>query len=318
MSAPTSACRTKLSPLIVGSSTACSSTSSFFTPTPRLAPHLQAPLSWTASSLSASSNGQARWYWHSAELQKFFNNKTHKKHCKHCGKPSALLLEVCSSCGTSLGDVDIKPTGRDPLVESIVAPRGSADFKELHRSFEGLVVKHKYPSGRIHLLAIPKTNLYDLRQLRRRHIPLLRLLRSLGMDCLKRELDLPESAPEPAAVVGFSYPADFNQLHMHVVVPPFTSLALFTHQVFYSYAEVENELEKRGMVRPHAIEIRPQQVEASRRGNELPPPSASSSSSSAPVTSARLGATSENDDHVRGAAKHGGAGGDQQESAATI
>eukprot|EP00405_Crypthecodinium_cohnii_P045550 CAMPEP_0206575124 /NCGR_PEP_ID=MMETSP0325_2-20121206/29873_1 /ASSEMBLY_ACC=CAM_ASM_000347 /TAXON_ID=2866 /ORGANISM="Crypthecodinium cohnii, Strain Seligo" /LENGTH=315 /DNA_ID=CAMNT_0054079897 /DNA_START=66 /DNA_END=1011 /DNA_ORIENTATION=+ len=315
MSAPTSACRTKLSPLIVGSSTACSSTSSFFTPTPHSSSStlvLDCFLSlsiiqWTGEMVLAFCGAAEVFQQQDSQealqalrealgtpiggllvMRHFFGGRRHQAHRQgptcgvHCRPPWLGGLQ-----GTS-------PLLRGSRCETQISLRANTSVGDSENELVRLAAAPSAAHSIVEAAPLP------------------------GDGLLKRELDLPESAPEPAAVVGFSYPADFNQLHMHVVVPPFTSLALFTHQVFYSYAEVENELEKRGMVRPHAIEIRPQQVEASRRGNELPPPSASSSSSSAPVTSARLGATSENDDHVRGAAKHGGAGGDQQESAATI
>lgn len=200
--------------------------------------------------------GQARAYWHSAPLKKFFTNRTHRKFCPSCGKPGALLLEECNACGTALGDEHIRPIGRDPLLEAVVGSSMKAGgFQELHRSFETLVVQHQFPTGRVHVLATPKGTIYDLRQLRRKHLPLLQALRAQGMVCLRSQLGLPEDGPEPAAMVGFSYPSDFNQLHLHLVVPPFGSMALFARHVFYSYGEVEAELERRNIVRPHAVSL---------------------------------------------------------------
>merc|ERR1712007_107542 len=157
-------------------------------------------------------------------------------------------------------DDHIRPGGRDRMVDAMlggdvpdVGPVGNDGFRELHRSFEVLVLQHAYPVGRQHVLAIPKSTCYDLRQLRRKHLPLLRELRARGIDCLRRELGLPERAPEPAVLCGFSYPADYNQLHLHLVVPPFRSMALFDRRVFYLFEEVEGDIERRGAVKPHPI-----------------------------------------------------------------
>ena len=58
-----------------------------------------------------------------------------------------------------------------------------------------------------------------------------------GLECL--------GAPDSVAC-GFSYPADYNQLHLHLVLPPFSSLELFDRHVFYPLKEVQLELRKRG------------------------------------------------------------------------
>jgi len=213
---------------------------------------------------------QARGYWHSVSLQKFFVNRAHKKVCPCCGKPSALLLEHCSFCNEALGDEHIRPTGRDPLVEAVLGPStgGSEGFVECHRSFEVLVLQHRFPVGRQHLLALPKNTCYDLRQLRRRQLPLLRKLRTKGLACLRERLGWPEVGPEPPALCGFSYPADYNHLHMHLVAPPFTSTGLFNRFFFHAWEEVEAELERYGQVRvrptvdPEGEELLAQRVEA--------------------------------------------------------
>lgn len=201
---------------------------------------------------------QARSHWHSSALQRFFTQKTHKKFCPACGKPGALLLDACNFCGEELTDEHIGPTGRDALVDTLLSGvplrgKGERGFRELHRSFEAVVLAHAFPAGRLHLLALPKGTLYDLRQLRRRQLPLLHELRHRGLACLKQELGLPEAAPAPAAVCGFSYPADYNQLHLHLVAPPFSRLDLFERRVFYPFEEVVAELDRRGVVKPHPV-----------------------------------------------------------------
>ncbi|CAJ1380623.1 unnamed protein product [Effrenium voratum] len=215
---------------------------------------------------------QVRWHLHSAGLQKFFANKTHKKYCG-CGKPSALLLDRCSFCGEQLGDEHIAPLKRDPLHQALLA---SGDFQELHRSFHLLVLEHRFPVGKRHLLVLPKGTFYDLRQLRKRDAPLLEKMyqkalgetgvcevpRSLvkatqccwlpswslpeGLECLQ------QAEPSPVAC-GFSYPADYNHLYLHLVEPPFKRLELFQRHVFYPLPEVQMELRRKGIVRPHPI-----------------------------------------------------------------
>ncbi|CAK9066209.1 Pentatricopeptide repeat-containing protein At2g31400 [Durusdinium trenchii] len=182
---------------------------------------------------------------HSASLQKFFTNKTHKKYCK-CGKPSALLLEKCSYCGEALGDHHIAPLKRDPLLTAVLGTgtKTSDDFEELYRSFQFLVLKHRYPVGEKHLLVLPKGTFYDVRQLRKRDMPMLEKMYQKGLEYL--------DAPGRPVACGFSYPADYNHLHLHLVLPPFRSVALFERHVFYPLPEVQVQLQ-RGLVKPHPV-----------------------------------------------------------------
>ena len=148
-----------------------------------------------------------RWHMHSAKLQKFFTNKTHKKYCS-CGKPSALLLEQCSYCGASLNDQHIAPMKRDPLLAAVLGE--NTEFQEMHRSFQLLVLKNRYPVGDQHLLVLPKSTFYDIRQLRKRDAALLEKMYQKGLECLKVE-------PGTPVACGFSYPSDYNHLHLHMV-----------------------------------------------------------------------------------------------------
>lgn len=194
---------------------------------------------------------QVRSHWHSATRQRFFTQKTHKKFCVSCGKPHALLLEECNSCGATLQDEHIKDTGRDPLVESVLGA-ATGGFIELHRSFHVLVLQHKFPAGQHHLVAVPKATCYDLRKLRRRQVLMVKKLRESGMSCLRTRMRLAPAAPDPMVMCGFSYPADYNQLHLHLVTPPFKNMNLFSSHVFYPCEEVEAQLgSKYGQVKPH-------------------------------------------------------------------
>lgn len=50
----------------------------------------------------------------------------------------------------------------------------SVRFIELFRSFSFIVAVYPFPIGMIHLVSIPKASVYDIKQLRRSHIPLLK------------------------------------------------------------------------------------------------------------------------------------------------
>lgn len=184
-----------------------------------------------------------RWHMHSAKLQKFFTNKTHKKYCS-CGKPSALLLEQCSYCGASLNDQHIAPMKRDPLLAAVLGE--NTEFQEMHRSFQLLVLKNRYPVGDQHLLVLPKSTFYDIRQLRKRDAALLEKMYQKGLECLKVE-------PGTPVACGFSYPSDYNHLHLHMVTPPFSSVELFQRHVFYPLPELQLQLQRKGLVRPHPV-----------------------------------------------------------------
>lgn len=186
------------------------------------------------------------------DLQRFFTNRSHKKVCPQCGKSNILLLEACNFCGAALADEDIKATGRDPLVEAVL---GSAlpGFTQLSVSFDVLVLRHKFGVGSQHLLAVPKTTCYDLRNLRRRNLPLLQKLRVEGVRQLREEMRLPPKSADPDIVFGFCYPSEYNQLHMHIVVPPFSNISLFDRSVFYLLEEVEEMIQAHGSVKPHSV-----------------------------------------------------------------
>lgn len=211
----------------------------------RTVPFLASLFPATGLVVPTSGKRSQRWHMHSARLQKFFTNKTHKKYCPNCEKPSALLLEVCSYCGEQLGDEHIAPMKRDPLQVALLGSQDS--FEELHRSFHLLLLKNCYPVGQQHLLVLPKTSgFYDIRQLRKKHLKLLETMYQKGLEHLKIE-------PGTPVACGFSYPSDYNHLHLHMVTPPFTSTELFQRHVFYPLPEVQLQLQRKGCVRPHPV-----------------------------------------------------------------
>ena len=161
---------------------------------------------------------------------------------------------VCVSLGVSQLKDHIKLAGRDPLISAV---NGVGEFEELSRSWECMVLNYRFPVGAQHLLSAPKGTLYDLRQLRRSHLPLVQKLRADGIACLRTRIGLSSDAPDPRIVCGFSYPADYNQVHLHLVMPPFRHMLLFRRSVFYLYEEVVASLDRSGIVKPHpAVDLR--------------------------------------------------------------
>ncbi|KAL8275981.1 hypothetical protein Esti_000097 [Eimeria stiedai] len=62
--------------------------------------------------------------------------------------------------------------------------------EELFRSFDFIVVKYPYPASPIHLASIPKTSMYDVKQLRRSHIPLLESMKDKLTSMVNLMIDL--------------------------------------------------------------------------------------------------------------------------------
>ncbi|KAL8449025.1 hypothetical protein Emed_003377 [Eimeria media] len=62
--------------------------------------------------------------------------------------------------------------------------------EELFRSFDFIVIKYPYPASAIHLASIPKTSMYDVKQLRRSHIPLLKSMQDKLTSLINLMIDL--------------------------------------------------------------------------------------------------------------------------------
>lgn len=161
---------------------------------------------------------QQKYMHHSAQLQRFYTNRYHKKECPRCSRPNIVPVRRCGYCDLLLTDLDIRLVGRDVFRElvasrtpnhtqgngsvsvvrdqelrnhgaSVAVPGQHATDREggakafsgprtvsaeIHRCFDFLVIAHPYPISALHLSAIPKGTMYDIKQLRRAHIPLLK------------------------------------------------------------------------------------------------------------------------------------------------
>lgn len=173
------------------------------------------------SSRLVSYRSLGAFYHHSANLQRYFTNRYHKKVCPSCSRPNILPSIACSYCHHKLTDADIRSVGRDSLRDlvllrytnhdqskelqsrvELLGRRGAQDASssledllcglprrlavhghtagqsrwcvELFRSFDFVVATYPFPASIVHLASIPKTSMYDVRQLRRSHIPLLK------------------------------------------------------------------------------------------------------------------------------------------------
>lgn len=149
---------------------------------------------------------------HSSETHRFYTNRYHKKECRRCGRPNIVPVTRCGYCDLPLTDSDVRLVGRDLLRDLVSArtpghsqahgaserkasldqptashetlcgqgslPSITSQFKpgaveELYRCYDFVVIRHPFPVAGVHLSAIPKGTVYDIKQLRRAHIPLL-------------------------------------------------------------------------------------------------------------------------------------------------
>lgn len=100
--------------------------------------------------------------------------------------------------------------------------------------------------------------MYDLRRLRRRQLPLLDKMRRAGLQCLRSEvqqdgsLSRGDGVDEPV-VLGFSYPAEYAQVHLHLVLPPMRNDLIFDPRTFYSFDRVMRDLRVHGMVQKNVV-----------------------------------------------------------------
>lgn len=189
--------------------------------------------------------------WHSDNLHKFFTNKYHKKICPNCEKPNSLPTINCTACNSLLLDSSIRLIKNDLLQEAGLA-RDKSNLIELHRSFELLIVKNPHPIGLIHLIVTPKSTMYDIKQLKKRDLQLLQLMYEKGLESLQKCIsDLPEAMHTEArkmAIWGFNYPSEYNQLALHIVIPPISNFKMFEHPLFYPFDKVVSDLQNVGRV----------------------------------------------------------------------
>eukprot|EP00922_Rhytidocystis_sp_ex-Travisia-forbesii_P062206 GHVS01092087.1.p1 GENE.GHVS01092087.1~~GHVS01092087.1.p1 ORF type:complete len:536 (+),score=141.73 GHVS01092087.1:111-1718(+) len=163
---------------------------------------------------------------HFASHSRFFTNRFHKKICPNCAKPNILPRDVCTFCQQTLPDSSVRPVDRDPFIDAVLAqptnkyqeqikklahssPSSSSSnssrappsspsppvlsfsqFDEVHRSFRFLAFHNPYPVAAVHLCVLPKSTLYDIKQLRPSHVKMLKAM------CSKVESLLPRLCQE--------------------------------------------------------------------------------------------------------------------------
>ena len=312
-------------------------------------------------------------YHHSAQLQRFFTNRYHKKVCPKCTRTNILPATRCYFCETPLTDLHIQSIGRDPLCELVLSRGAHHDqsaalkakyvaikekkyaendynslqkilkdfpqplasspclpaapatpaaaaaaaaaaertaegaafsvwgggYTELFRSFEFVVSTTPFPSGFIHLIAVPRASVYDIKQLRRSHVPLLQAMKTklhafadLLLDlklqqikdsalpsCVNSSLfdgegkqkkereqqdtsvaaSINSNSPKikqqilQRIIFGFNYPAEYRQLCLHAVAPPFINFYLFEFPYFYSFNKTIQDINNLGSVQPFSL-----------------------------------------------------------------
>ena len=222
-------------------------------------------------------------------------------------KANLLLLENCSFCNHELSDKDIQSVLSDPLVNAVLSSGSTKyDGKPvLFENRDCLVVQNRFPvtitaEGGRHLLVIAKgSGLGHLKKLRKHHGGLLKELLRCGVLELKKGLKEKDNSPKkenqeetqkkPSEeegnhqknkdekksqgykklkfLAGFSYPSEYRQLCLHLIVPPIRNFLLFRKTTWYSYRDVQNTLYEEGGFwkrRPVSLEIDADAVEMDR------------------------------------------------------
>jgi len=125
------------------------------------------------------------------------------------------------------------------MLEACITGKGLGTM--LFSDFNAFVCESPHPIGRTHLLSVPKGSLSDVRSCRRKSLKALEYLKEKGLEAL-------DEKDRAHAILGFSLPADYNHLHLHVIVPPITNFLLFRTAHWYSYYKLVNDIEKKGQV----------------------------------------------------------------------
>lgn len=172
--------------------------------------------------------------------------------CPSCGKPNILIVESCSFCAERLSDKNILSVERDPMYETCITGKGLGAVLKWH--FDAVVCENPYPIGKRHLLAIPKGTFSHIYKLKRKSLKIMEFLKQIGLEAL-------DEADRRNAILGFSYPAEYNQLHLHIVVPPVTNFLLFRASHWYSYNRVVEEIAQKGMLQKQEVAKDPLEVD---------------------------------------------------------
>lgn len=107
-----------------------------------------------------------------------------------------VLLKKRDGQGASFSFEDLLRGLPQPLAAESRCVAHARRFVELFRSFSFVVATYPFPASLLHLIAIPKASMYDIRQLRRSHIPLLKSMNDklTSLSSLMLDLLVPMSA----------------------------------------------------------------------------------------------------------------------------
>ena len=156
--------------------------------------------------------------------------------------------------------------GPDPLVEAVLTERYFGR-PPIAKTWDMMFLECRFPVARCHLLVIPKMRVEDLKKCGRLQQPLLKSMFKEGVARLKELYNV-----RADYVAGFSYPSEYNQLCLHIIVPPVRNFLLFRRATWYSYFEVQKQLYETGVFRPRkgfaALDIDPTVVMLDRRVRE--------------------------------------------------
>lgn len=189
-------------------------------------------------------------FTHAKSLNRYFANKDFKRVCRSCGKPNILPVLNCTRCDSALTDECIQRVLHDPVADAIIDTEH--DFTSVYRNFNLLVVKDKQPISDSHILIIPKKGLYDLCQLRRLDLKLLRSMQEKAYELL--EVD--PLCDTSKLIMGFHYPSAYSHVCMHAALPPFRMAPkAFQPPYFYSFAHVVQQLQDCGRFLPNVIRL---------------------------------------------------------------
>lgn len=227
--------------------------------------------------------------YHSAQQGKYYTNRFYMKKCRGCAASNNLSVTHCTHCMSHLGDDTIRLRTVDPLCKTANARKVEVDVKELeyivlYRCFDFSVMLHPQPVSALHLTAVPNGTFYDIKNLRKNHIPMLNKMKAQCESILRdifTETNVPFFLSNSEHVVhlqkhvkgtrgtsktstvntileyaiyGFNYPSSYSHVEMHVVVPPVRSCSIFKSPFFYPLTKVLSDLDHLSQVKSYTPE----------------------------------------------------------------
>eukprot|EP01127_Copromyxa_protea_P012529 TRINITY_DN3287_c0_g3_i2.p1 TRINITY_DN3287_c0_g3~~TRINITY_DN3287_c0_g3_i2.p1 ORF type:complete len:582 (-),score=102.23 TRINITY_DN3287_c0_g3_i2:56-1801(-) len=183
--------------------------------------------------------------------------KVWKYVCPDCQKPNTLVVDVCTGCGTALGDEHLKEVSANIFLD---LARGEDIGVNVHFKNEDVIVFDDVfgVSSLAHILIISVKAIVDITNLTDEDLPLILDMYDKGIIVLKKilgenpmwnDLKLPL---EEYVTAGFNYPISVPQLHLHMAVPPYKHSQVWTYPRWHSYQKVVNDLASLGRVKTYA------------------------------------------------------------------